>query len=230
MSRGFATGLAQGSAPLPANPTVADLICAYAQVRSDLTPIAAALLEQALALAEVSQHQLHEQQSRIREFENLSVTDPLTGLLNRRGFQEAMERTLAACRRHGEDGVLAYIDLDGFKQINDSFGHGAGDAMLKHVAMLLTRTVRATDYIARLGGDEFAVIFTNTASEACKPILGKLRRLFNGSMVRIEDRLIHVRASIGTEVFSQATEFGALLSAADRDMYRAKQRRTARAA
>jgi diguanylate cyclase (GGDEF)-like protein len=178
MSRGFAPHLAQEAAPS------ADLIGVYAQVRSHLTPDAAALVEQALALAEEREAQLRAQESRIRELESLSVTDPLTGLLNRRGFQEAMERTLAACRRHGEDGVLAYIDLDGFKQVNDSFGHGAGDTMLRHVAALLTRTVRATDYIARLGGDEFAIVFTNTTSVACKPILSKLRRAFNGSMLR----------------------------------------------
>jgi len=182
-----------------------------------------ALLRRALAL-------LDAQQARIQALESLTVTDPLTGLLNRRGFEEALIRVLASSHRHGEDGVLAYIDLDGFKQVNDSFGHDAGDAVLRHVAALLTRTVRATDYIARLGGDEFAVIFTTTATQACRPILQKLRRTLQGSLARIDGRLIEIRASIGTEPFGQDSDLKSLVSAADKAMYRAKHRRIARAA
>jgi diguanylate cyclase (GGDEF)-like protein len=187
------------------------------------SPDTIGLLQRALAL-------LDAQQERIRTLESLTVTDPLTGLLNRRGFDEALTRTLALSRRHGEDGVLAYIDLDGFKQVNDSFGHDAGDAVLCHVAALLTRTVRATDYIARLGGDEFAVIFTSTAHEACRPILQKLRRALQGSIARIDDRLVTVRASIGAEPFGQDSDLRSLISAADKAMYRAKHRRLQRAA
>jgi len=226
MSQGFASALAVEGASIAPIDMLADLL----KASRHLSPDAAALVGRALDFVGDAQKRLFAQQQRIRELESLSVTDPLTGLLNRRGFEEALGRVLASSHRHGDEGVLAYIDLDGFKQVNDSFGHDAGDAMLTHVAGLLTRTVRATDYVARLGGDEFAVIFTSTVPLACKPILQKLRRAFNGSLARIDDRLIQVRASIGTEAFSQDTELKTLIAAADKAMYRAKHRRVVRAA
>lgn len=226
MSQGFAPLRAfEGASAVPAE-MLADLLDASRR----LSPDAAQLVSRALALVSDAQRRLCEQQTRIRELESLSVTDPLTGLLNRRGFEDALSRALARSERHGEEGVLAYIDLDGFKQVNDGFGHDAGDAVLRHIAGQLARTVRATDYVARLGGDEFAVVFTNTAPQACKPILQKLRRALNGSLVRIENRLIEIRASIGTESFGQGSALKSLVAAADKAMYRAKQRRVARAA
>jgi diguanylate cyclase (GGDEF)-like protein len=226
MSQGFAPALAAegaGTAPI-------DMLADLLKASRHLSPDAADLVGRAFAFVSDAQKRLMEQQRRIGELESLSVTDPLTGLLNRRGFEQALARTLAASRRHGAAGVLAYIDLDGFKQINDSFGHETGDAVLRHVAGVLARSVRATDYVARLGGDEFAVIFTNTAPQACRPILQKLRRAFNGSLAQIDERLIEVRASIGTEGFGQDSELKSLIGAADKAMYRAKHRRIARAA
>jgi diguanylate cyclase (GGDEF)-like protein len=221
MSRGFAPALAHTVTPVPATQIFADLICAYQEARQGLEPGAAALLEQALALANESQLQLRLQEERIRELESLSVTDSLTGLLNRRGFQDAMDRTLAACQRHGEDGVLAYIDLDGFKQVNDTFGHSAGDAMLTHMAALLKRTVRATDYIARLGGDEFAVLLPEAGP-------GELR----AAAARLEQRLGTVAAaSIGLAALPvDGLTAEDLHRAADADLYRAKQQRAEREA
>ena len=84
--------------------------------------------------------------------------DPLTGLLNRRGFEKELSRVLATARRYDEQGVLIYLDLDDFKRVNDNYGHSAGDEMLKQVACFLDKSVRRSDYVARLGGDEFAIL------------------------------------------------------------------------
>ncbi len=87
--------------------------------------------------------------------------DPLTDVLNRRGFERELKRSLAYVKRHGTGAALVYVDLDDFKSVNDRHGHAAGDAVLKAVAMVLVRHVRASDLVARLGGDEFAVLLWN---------------------------------------------------------------------
>ena len=87
--------------------------------------------------------------------------DVLTPALNRRGFVAVLERTMAYCARYGATAVLLYLDLDGFKGVNDSLGHAAGDAALVHVANLLLANSRAADAVGRMGGDEFALLMLN---------------------------------------------------------------------
>ena len=88
-------------------------------------------------------------------------TDPLTGVLNRRGFERELKRALAYLKRYDTSAALLFVDLDRFKAINDSHGHAAGDAVLRAVAMVIARQVRASDLVARLGGDEFVVLLWN---------------------------------------------------------------------
>jgi diguanylate cyclase (GGDEF)-like protein len=91
--------------------------------------------------------------------------DALTGLANRRGFERALARTLSYVQRYSATAALLYLDLDGFKAINDRRGHAAGDAVLKAVAATLVGHVRASDQVARLGGDEFALMLWNIGPE-----------------------------------------------------------------
>ena len=120
------------------------------------------ILERALRYAAETEQRMAEQLERIAELENLSFTDPMTGLLNRRGFENQFRLTLARSRRYGEIGVIAYFDLDNLKEINDRLGHGAGDDLVKCCAETLTNSVREIDTVGRLGGDEFCVLLTNT--------------------------------------------------------------------
>lgn len=91
--------------------------------------------------------------------------DVLTPALNRRGFVEAVNRAMAWCTRYGSPAVMVYLDLDGFKAVNDTLGHSAGDAALIAVAELLLDNVRETDAVGRLGGDEFALVMLNAGAE-----------------------------------------------------------------
>ena len=98
---------------------------------------------------------------RVHEFEACAERDPLTGILNRRGFERELKRIIADLDRYRTRAALIYLDLDDFKSVNDRNGHAAGDAVLRQVATTLRRNVRASDSVARLGGDEFAVLLRN---------------------------------------------------------------------
>jgi diguanylate cyclase (GGDEF)-like protein len=109
-----------------------------------------------------------------RELALSSTTDPLTHLLNRRGFAMASERAIAEHKRHGRPVTLAVIDLDYLKAYNDRYGHHAGDELLGWVGRTLSQSVRAGDAVARLGGDEFAVLLPDTTPAAADPVVARL--------------------------------------------------------
>ena len=113
--------------------------------------------------------------SRMAALETRAEIDPLTDLVNRRGLERELKRALAYVKRYETSAVLVYIDLDGFKAINDRHGHAAGDAVLKAVAMVLARQVRASDLVARLGGDEFVVLLWNSTKRMRRPRPGRWR-------------------------------------------------------
>lgn len=190
-----------------------------------ISPDQWALMTDMLHYASQAEQVIADQQERIEYLETLSETDALTGLANLRGFKNFLHRTLAASRRHGEKGVLAYLDLDSFKSINDTFGHEAGDKVLQHVGKLILDNVRATDLVARLGGDEFAVLLTR-----CDPAQGmeraaKLQGLLNSSVAEIATKRLHLSASLGCSTYDEKTEAGALLRLADDAMYANKRSR-----
>lgn len=109
---------------------------------------------------------------RTSELEELSRTDPMTGLRNVRHLDETLTRTLRAAERRGEPVTLGYLDLDGFKEINDRHGHLRGDEVLRNFARVLVRAVRAEDTCFRYGGDEFCVVLPNCRAEDAAEILG----------------------------------------------------------
>ncbi len=168
-------------------------------------------------------------QQRISQLEKLVVTDELTGLLNRRGFEAELRRALALARRHSEPGLLVYVDLDGFKMINDTYGHAAGDEVLKHVGRLLATNVRSTDFVGRLGGDEFAVLLPRTSPENGMRRVQTLSRMLNPGMIFWNGSTLGVAASFGIEAYDGDAGGGAeaVLSRADSSMYAQKHLRTA---
>src|ERR1019366_1900878 len=128
-----------------------------------LRPGNPALAPAALLLAEIEQlkSELIQAEQKVSELELRADVDPLLDILNRRGFERELKRSLAYLQRYQGEAALVFIDLDGFKAVNDEHGHAAGDALLKAVARQLTGHVRASDIVARLGGDEFAVLMWN---------------------------------------------------------------------
>lgn len=188
-------------------------------------PEGSAFIAQVLDLAAQTEQRIAEQQARIQHLESLTTTDELTGLLNRRGFMEGMQRALQSARRYDEEGVLSFIDLDGFKPINDTYGHAAGDMVLRRVGELLLSNVRKTDLVARLGGDEYAVLFVHAVKQIGRKRAETLRQTLNASNLVYGDVSIPIRASLGCADYSGWSVPEDLLRKADRAMYREKNRR-----
>ncbi len=184
----------------------------------------------ALAAARETENRQAWMAGRIAELEQLSMTDELTGLLNRRGFQAEMKRVLARAGRYNERGVLIYVDLDAFKPINDTFGHPAGDAVLQMVAGIMSENVRDTDCIGRLGGDEFAVLLVRTSWRAGLDKAEIIKRLLNDASVVWRRRIIGIRASLGFQCYGSDTDCRELMDKADDAMYRTKKLRSKLAA
>ncbi len=183
------------------------------------------LFEQAIAAAAKVEERIAEQKARIAYLETLTQTDELTGLLNRRGFHEHLKRALANARRYGDSGVLVFCDLDNFKTVNDTHGHGIGDDVLQRIAEVIKESVRETDAVARLGGDEFAVLMTQTSWRNGYKRAQVLNRAINGTPLKIGRKTIDVQVSFGVEPFSGNDEESNLIARADMAMYCNKRKK-----
>jgi diguanylate cyclase (GGDEF)-like protein len=155
----------------------------------------------------------------------MAMHDPLTGLPTRLMFNERLARAIAQARRHGRTLAVLFVDLDRFKLINDTFGHDAGDGVIREAARRLTENLRAEDSVARLGGDEFVVLLAEVADPLY--VGGVSRKLIDSlsAPFTITEREYCVTASIGVSAFpADGTDPATLLKHADVAMYRAKER------
>ena len=162
------------------------------------------------------------------ELGNLALTDELTGLCNRRGFMAIAERQLKIGHRTGRGIVLFFMDIDGMKQINDSFGHGEGDRALKRMAKALKMTFRDSDVIARLGGDEFAVLAIEASDNSETAIRARLAEDLKS--VSAGETRYTITLSLGAvriNICSSAS-IGEWMVRADQAMYEQKRRRLSR--
>lgn len=156
-----------------------------------------------------------------RRLRHLADHDDLTGLMNRRRFQEELERHLAECRRYGMTGALLVLDLDGFKAVNDTHGHSAGDGVLCGVAEALRSRLRGTDIVARLGGDEFAVLLPRGGVQAARRVAEALRRKVPAEVQAPDGTAMAV--SVGFAPFVDETaSVDDVLASADASMYTVK--------
>jgi diguanylate cyclase (GGDEF)-like protein/PAS domain S-box-containing protein len=157
-----------------------------------------------------------------RHLEYLVDHDFLTGLFNRRHFEQELAKETERVARYGAPGAVLVIDIDNFKDVNDTFGHKAGDDVLKGVAGLLRERLRHTDIVARLGGDEFAVLLTQTDADHAQSVAGELVKALGRQMAVLADHSIHITASIGLSLFDRLTDIE-VLAYADLAMYEAKE-------
>lgn len=181
----------------------------------------AVVLLSAFALAAVARR-FEDRQSAQLAF--LARHDPLTGLLNRYALEARIEEALARVARHGWKAALLFVDLDGFKRVNDAQGHHAGDLVLQQVAARIREVTRATDAAARVGGDEFVVLLESVSEEKDAQTYAERLLQRAAEPIDVGDAQVRVSASIGIATCPQhGSDASSLLLAADAAMYRAKR-------
>jgi diguanylate cyclase (GGDEF)-like protein len=163
--------------------------------------------------------------ARVGELEARADIDPLLDILNRRGFERELKRALAHVKRYGTQAVLLFVDLDGFKAINDKYGHGAGDALLKAVARELIGHVRASDVVGRIGGDEFGVLIWRLEGPQATTKARDLEAKIAGVGIAHGNAQIQVTASIGVAPLVEDASVADTVAGADQAMYARKDER-----
>jgi len=170
--------------------------------------------------------QSEELQKMNEEFRKLSVTDSLTGLNNRRRFEELMKTEMEMSLRHGDVNSILVIDIDHFKSVNDAFGHQGGDAVLRNVADVLKQSLRKTDILCRVGGEEFVALCKRANREAAMSVATKMCRDIENMVTRYGDHKIYVTISVGIATTNEINinqESGELYRQADAAVYHSKE-------
>jgi diguanylate cyclase (GGDEF)-like protein len=161
-------------------------------------------------------------QQRVEQLDQLAHQDTLVNLPNRRGFMRALERFIDRASRYAELSALLYVDLDGLKMINDSFGHNAGDKALIEVAELLVGGVRKSDVVARIGGDEFGILLAHSDDAKAHETATRLVDLIAGSHFTHDGDALPLSVAIGVATINGEDTPEEAIARADREMYRKK--------
>lgn len=167
--------------------------------------------------------QLETQAKALSDAQALADSDVLTPTLNRRAFLREMQRAMADCRRYGEQACLIYLDMDGFKGINDNYGHAAGDAALVYVAQTLTGSVREGDSVGRIGGDEFAILLRRADINSSRIKALKLEAELALGTFEHRGLFLKTGGSFGVRAFSDQPSAEVWLSEADAAMFLVKK-------
>jgi diguanylate cyclase (GGDEF)-like protein len=169
------------------------------------------------------ERELSAARAQLAELTVFAQIDPLTDILNRRGLERELKRSLAHVKRYGASAALVYLDLDGFKRVNDRHGHAAGDAVLKAVAMVLNRHIRESDVVARVGGDEFVLLLWSCSEAAALAKAEAIEVAIARMTLPHDGTVLQVGASCGVTPLLPLDRPDVLLDRADRAMYARKR-------
>lgn len=167
-------------------------------------------------------HELTGSRGRIEHLECLADQDSLVPVYNRRAFLRELTRAISMTERYSAPSTLLYFDVDNMKHINDTYGHPAGDAALRHVAKTLIEQVRDSDVVGRLGGDEFGVILYQTDGAVGQRKLGQLAHEIGKQLIQFNDHEVAVGVSYGEYTLCGTEDAGQALAEADKNMYEKK--------
>jgi diguanylate cyclase (GGDEF)-like protein len=160
-----------------------------------------------------------------RHTKQLAFRDPLTGVGNRLAFDEALAREIARAKRHHGRLVLIMMDMDGFKEVNDRYGHLVGDELLKHFARLVKTTIRDSDMLFRFGGDEFALLMPETDRTGGMQLVTRLREVMKSQPLVWQGAVIPTKGSMGLAELIPGEDGASLVARADAALYEDKRRR-----
>lgn len=166
--------------------------------------------------------QIAQLEQRVEQLDTLAHQDTLVSLPNRRGFMRELERLVDRAKRYGETGAMLYVDLDGLKMINDTFGHKAGDEALVQVAQLLVGGVRRSDVVARIGGDEFGLLLSHADEASAHDTAGRLVDLIADCDFMHDGDPLPLSVAIGVALIGAEDEPHEIMARADEEMYRRK--------
>ena len=221
--RALARAVAQsGAAPAPA-----DSAAFLGLSEGELTPAVKGAVETLLGEIDDLRGEVGRLKARLTEAEGLADRDALTPLLNRRAFLRELSRVRTFAQRYGAPASLIYFDLDGFKSVNDRYGHAAGDAALKAVAERLLSHVRESDLVGRMGGDEFAVILAQADQAVAEAKAAALARAIEREPMAFGEWSAPLHISWGVRQISAELEPERLVADADAAMYQRKRARGA---
>ena len=158
----------------------------------------------------------------VEQLDELAHQDSLIELPNRRGFMRHLDETISRVRRYDEEAAMLFVDLDGLKLINDSFGHRAGDEALIQVAALLVKGVRKSDCVARIGGDEFAILLTNASETVANDTAARLIDEIAGCDFMHDGDALPLSVAIGVAMVSPDDDSESVMERADEEMYKRK--------
>jgi diguanylate cyclase (GGDEF)-like protein len=158
-----------------------------------------------------------------REVQNQAHTDALTGLRNYRAFHETLRTEMHRSQRYGRPLGLVMLDIDCFKELNDRFGHQAGDAALSELGKVIRAATRREDFAARYGGDEIAIILPETAQAGCLSVVRRLVTAVRETKIMFEGKRVPFSISVGVAFFKQDMSITQMVGAADQALYKAKQ-------
>jgi len=189
---------------------------------ADLTPDVREAVMRLIGEVEHLNSEAGNLRTKIKDLESIADTDPLLPVFNRRAFTRELSRAMAFAQRHDLGGALVYVDLDGFKGVNDEYGHGAGDTVLLHVAKVLNEHVRETDLVGRLGGDEFGILLAAADDSGAAAKAAALVEVIREQHIDIGPQEICIGASAGVQPFQPEYSAAQLLDLADQAMYAQK--------
>ncbi len=216
-----------GAYATAAAPAPADKTAFLGLTEADLTPAVQQAVKTLLTEIDDLRAEVSRLKTRLAEAEELADRDALTPVLNRRAFVRELGRIRTFAQRYGSPASLVYFDLDGFKSVNDRFGHAAGDTVLKAVAERLVASVRESDVVGRMGGDEFAVILVQADKATAVAKAASLSKAIEDSPIRFGDWSAPLHVSFGVREIVPDVDPETLLAEADAAMFQAKRDRRA---
>lgn len=161
-------------------------------------------------------------EARVAKLDGLAHQDALIAIPNRRGFMRELERLVARVQRYKGSAAMLFVDLDGLKMINDSFGHRAGDEALIEVAALLAKGIRQSDVVARIGGDEFGILLEHASEASAHETAARLTDLIGSREFRHDGDVLPLSVAIGLAMIEDGDTAESIIARADEEMYRRK--------
>ncbi len=157
-----------------------------------------------------------------RELEQMAYRDPLTGLPNRRFLDEVIKKEIALIKRGTRNSCVVMIDIDDFKEVNDTYGHPVGDEVLKQLAQLLLENIRESDTLARLGGEEFVILLSDANCDGAYIVANKLREQIKNHVFKVDGYVVQITASFGVGPLLTSDQGPNYYSLVDKALYKAK--------